>query len=258
MNNSKDTVALFEATFENVYVELWMSAIKTKTIPHLHCYISKDNVVRFIYHDSQNIANAGEEFLHLYFNYHDFSEIPVDINKLVEFLTNDEKTDYLKYSNDFLERDAFIYYDFRKTMIKWVKETFPRRFDEYTKSVIKERLENFKKCIIYKNTIITLSQIADENYKSANAAKAQCCNSYKVRDIPKELEHERDELCDKITKLEKFISGSDVFKTLPAVEQTSMKRQLKAMKAYSDELLFRISSISKRREKDADSNSNND
>lgn len=252
MNDAQNTVIAFDTDFNDIYVSTWMKAIKTNKIKHLYVYVAKDNTLRYIINgenDNANIANL-DLIIHLYFDYREFSNIPIDLNTLVQFLSSEEKSEYIKKQNVLLEDDTWLFYDVRKMMIHWIRDTYPSKFDSYVMSVIEDRLKVFRDAYFFKEAKERLAQIAMTNYNSANSSKK--------RDILKEVEHERDELCDKITKLEKFISGSDVFKTLPAVEQTAMRSQLFAMNSYADALLNRITIIaSKEKKNESKSRTNN-
>ena len=52
--------------------------------------------------------------------------------------------------------------------------------------------------------------------------------------------NEQKELCEKVEKLGAFISGNEIFGTLPEAEQYDMKLQLSAMSMYSAILQSRI------------------
>lgn len=249
MIDTQNTVAAFDTEFDNVYVSTWMKALKTKKIKHLYIYVAKDNTLRFMIdgeNDNANIANL-DLIVHLYFDYREFSDIPVDLNTLVQFLSSEEKSKYIEKQSALLEDDSWLFYDMRKMMIAWIRDTYPAKFDSYVTSVIEARLKVFRNSFIFKEAKERLEKFATINSSTSS----------KERNILKEVEHERDELCDKITKLKKFISESDIFKTLSDVEQTAMKSQLFAMTAYADALLNRITILASKETKDAKSRTNN-
>ena len=226
MKNFEEMITDFEQTFDKQYIDTWLECIKTNKIKYLYFYLSDDNTV-LTYSDRLNV---GSYICSLSFNPIEFNYRLIEINSILEKLTEKDKLAYINKQTSLLDNDDYMFYNITEIMISWLKHHAYYAIEDAILSILIERKNEFKKTDVYKTMI--------ELFKN---------NMHKQRDIKSELELEVLELTKKIDKLEKFIKANKIFETLSEEMKTAMKKQYKAMNEYAKQLFIRIELLKENR-----------
>lgn len=218
MKNFEEMIVDFEQNFDDIYIKTWQKCIKTNKVQYVYFCITEDNNV--VCHETL----PNESYIcSLSFNPTEFAHLKINLNQVIEKLSEKEKIAYINKQSSLLENDDYIFYNISDIMLDWLKINAYHAIEDTINDIIIERKNEFKQTNVYK-TIVRLIKN----------------NMHNERDIKAELENEVLELTKKIDKLETFIKANKIFETLSEEMKTAMKKQYKAMNEYAKQLFIRI------------------